>query len=324
MFLYASVMFRSLLFIFCFIFVFCYVSVLFPSVFLIFCFTFCFLLCFCYFSPVSYCLIFFVCFMLYSFHFSADFLLATEICNVLVVVSGFMCFSLCSFLFLTKKCCVCGRCLLCLICWFSVVFSMFPFCLQSCFCLICIMLKSDMWSSTFLLGFCLYVLLQYQVSLPGQSLEFANSVGFWVGKSGVSVPSLSRDFLSLMSAQLAFANRESILNKYRENESECFATWFSQLGMEASKSLDHPSHDVSSQLDSAGRTAMRHQAPLMTPFENPWTQGKCFPPNRLIWGTYHIEVVWPKAHNEGLQLAVGSLSGKCWLQRVSNKQMKPN
>ena len=54
MFLYASVMFCSLLFIFCFIFVFCYVSVLFRSVFLIFCFTVCFLLCFCYFSPVSY------------------------------------------------------------------------------------------------------------------------------------------------------------------------------------------------------------------------------------------------------------------------------
>ena len=74
------------------------------------------------------------------------------------------------------------------------LFSMFPFCLQSCFCLIWIMLKSDMWSSMFLLGFCLYVLLQYQVfSSIGQSLEFANSVGFWVGKSGVSVPSLSRE-----------------------------------------------------------------------------------------------------------------------------------
>ena len=163
MFLYASVMFRSLLFIFCFIFVFCYVSVLFPSVFLIFCFTFCFLLCFCYFSPVSYCLIFFVCFMLYSFHFSADFLLATEICNVLVVVSV-LCVFLCVLSCFWRKnvVCVVDVCYVWYVGFLSF-FSMFPFCLQSCFCLICIMLKSDMWSSTFLLGFCLYVLLQYQV-----------------------------------------------------------------------------------------------------------------------------------------------------------------
>ena len=82
----------ALYFLFYLCFLLC--SVLFRSVFLIFCFTFCFLLCFCYFSPVSYCLIFFVCFMLYSFHFSADFLLTTEICNVLVVVSV-LCVFLC-------------------------------------------------------------------------------------------------------------------------------------------------------------------------------------------------------------------------------------
>ena len=197
MFLYASVMFCSLLFIFCFIFVFLLCSVLFRSVFLIFCFTFCFLLCFCYFHLFHIFLNFTFCFMLYSFHVSADFLLETELCNVLVVCFCYvsvLCVFLCSFLFLTKICYVCGRFLLCLICWFSVFFSMFPFCLQSRFCLIWIMLKSDMWSSMFLLGFCLYVLLQYQVfSSIGQSLEFANSVGFWVGKSGVSVPSLSRE-----------------------------------------------------------------------------------------------------------------------------------
>ena len=50
-----------------------------------------------------------------------------------------------------------------------------------------------LFSSVFLLGFCLYVLWQHQIcSSIWQSLEFAKSVGFWVGKSATSVPSLSR------------------------------------------------------------------------------------------------------------------------------------
>ena len=141
---------------------------------------------------------FIFCFMLYSFHVSADFLLETELCNVLVVcfcyvsvLCVFDCFLSC--FWLKSVMCVVDF-LLSLICWFSVFFFYVSICLQSCFCSICILLKSDMWSSMFLLGFCLYVLLQYQVfSSIGQSLEFANSVGFWVGKSGVSVPSLSRE-----------------------------------------------------------------------------------------------------------------------------------
>jgi hypothetical protein len=69
-----------------------------------------------------------------------------------------------------------------LICFLLCFLLCFYFVLQSCFgSIICIiMLSSDMFSSIFLLGFCLYVLWQHQVcSSIGQSLEFANSAGYW-------------------------------------------------------------------------------------------------------------------------------------------------
>ena len=88
----------------------------------------------------------------------------------------FMSFFVFSVMFLIKI----GLCLVflrfcydCYVDMFSVVFfSMFPFCFAMIFCFICIMLNSDLFSSVFLLGFCLYVLWQHQIC--SSFVQFSN------------------------------------------------------------------------------------------------------------------------------------------------------
>ena len=141
-------------------------------------------------------------------------------CNVLFYVLLLLCFCLKSELCCVLVLCVCYVSVLCfslffLFCfWLNLVYVLFFYVsvmcvmlvcfllcfllsfhsvLQSFFCSICIVLNSDLFSSVFLLGFCLYVLWQHQIcSSFCAVLEFAKSVGFWVGKSATSVPSLSR------------------------------------------------------------------------------------------------------------------------------------
>ena len=176
MFLYASVMFRSLLSVVRFIF--CFRFVLYYDV-----------LCFCHFSQFAFFfrLSFVLCFVYVEFllqnwimlYFSSLFLLYVSALFV------FICFPLCVWLIKIVLCSVFFLCfcyvwyvdlfLLCFLLCFYVSFAiMFRFYYMYVLCWVPICFP--LW---FLLGFCLYVLWQHQVcSSIGQSLEFANSAGY--------------------------------------------------------------------------------------------------------------------------------------------------
>ena len=239
MFLYGSVVFRSLLSILCKIHlcfcmcllclavcslfyvlcvVLCYVSVMFGSLLCILCFLVCFMLCFCYVLPLLSTLCFWSLCM-FCFQYVSQFALYLSLFDVLCLV---LCFASVMFLFkIWITLCFSSMFLLCfrffffllrfwlklffvlffylsvmfvmLICFLLCFFLCFHSALQCFFCFICIMLNSDLFSYVFLLGFCLYAFWQHQIcSSIWQSLEFAKSVGIWVGKSATSVPSLSR------------------------------------------------------------------------------------------------------------------------------------
>ena len=178
---------------------------------------------------------------------------------------------------------------------------MFAFCFATMFLFnngICIMLNSDMLSSMFVLG-------------------FANSVGFWVGMSAISVPSLSGThvFPHANTTSIAQSKKTSGTHTDREIKEIALATGFSQPGIRASKTFRPPVPwcKFSAQQDCIGRrNAARHQAPpSVTPV---W---KLLEPKETVsttWANFGgqiIKVFWPKARNKGLQFALGSLSGEC-------------
>ena len=255
----------------------CYVSDIFCSLLSTLCFWSLCMFCFQYVSQFAFYL---MCYVLFYVLLPLCFCLKSELCCVLVLCFCYvsvLCFSL-FFLF-----CFCLKLVYVLFFYVSVMIVMlicFLLCFFLCFhsalqwfsvlyVLCWIRFVFFCVSVGFLLGFCLYVLWQHQIcSSIWQSLEFAKSVGFWVGKSATSVPSLSR---------------KNILDKYWPVSS-------SEYG--PVRSFDHLSRDVlqfSAQQDCIGRrTAARHLAPpSVTRFENPWIPRKLFPPNGLIWRTDH-------------------------------------
>ena len=150
--------------------------------------------CFQYVSQFAFYLMFYVLFyvcLLFCF------CLKSELCCVFVLcfcyVSVFSFFLLCFWLKLVYVLFFYVSVMFVMLVCFLLCFLLcFHSALQWFFCFICIMLNSDLFSSVFLLGFCLYALWQHQTcSSIWQSLEFAKSVGIWVGKSATSVPSLS-------------------------------------------------------------------------------------------------------------------------------------
>ena len=267
MFLYVSVMFRSLLsilcFTFCFILIFCYVwqfalyfmffwcvlcyvSVLFCSLLSTLCYWSLCMFCFQYVSQFAFYLMFYVLFyvcLLFCF------CLKSELCCVFVLcfcyVSVFFFFSV---MFLIKI----GLCLVflcfCYVCYVDLFSLCFLLCfhsvLQSFFCSICIMLNSDLFSSVFLLGFCSYVSTKF-------ALPFGNPS---------NLPSqLASELGSLQLVSQVCRGKTSWTNTGQ----------FRPVG-----SFDHLSRDVfkfSAQQDCIGRrTASRHQAPpSMTPVWKP-------------------------------------------------------
>ena len=137
-------------------------------------------LCMFCFQFVSQFVFYLMCYVLFYVLLMLRFCLNSELCCVLVlcfcyvsVLCLFLLFPLCFWLnlvyvlfFYVSVMCVMLVCfLLCFLLSFHSV-------LQSFFCSICIVLNSDLFSSVFLLGFCLYVLWQHQIC--SSFVQFSN------------------------------------------------------------------------------------------------------------------------------------------------------
>ena len=251
-----------------------------------------FLSCFtvCSFFRLSFVLCFvYVEFLLQNWvmlYFSSLFLLYVSALFV------FMCFPLCVWL----KSVLCFVLFLCFCyVWYVDLFLLcfllcFHLVLPSCFCLICILLNSDLFSSMILLGFCFYVLWQHQVcSSIGQALEFANSVGFSVGKSAISVPSLEEAFFPHVSTT-SIAQTEKHFGQIISGKLKRLLWPPDSASPEYGlvRSFDHLSRDASSQLSKIASAeemprATRH-LPAWPRLENSCNPRKLFPLHGLIVG----------------------------------------